>query len=167
MAKVTGDGRDYKNLDSNFISFRVGKRENSILHCLLSLGVNQDEYSIVRVKHELAKMTNLPENECSRLLSYLKKKNIINTMYLRQKHELNIILLPRVGWNENIEIHEKKQYVSAEPKSECSNGTKSPSAYNIEFIDLIINAVEKYSRGKNPKLLVAEIDEILHKLKKI
>ena len=75
MSILTGTDKDgYINLDSNFLQFRIGKRENSILHCLLALGLNLEEYVTVSIKKELAQMTNLKENECSRLLSTLDQK---------------------------------------------------------------------------------------------
>lgn len=166
MVIMTGGLEDYRNLDSNFMTFRIGKRENSILHCLFSLGVNPKEYSTVSIKRELSQMTGLQENECSRLLSTLHQKKIINKRYLHHKHELSVILLPRAGWQENIENTDKKQDITVETKKENGSGNKLLLEDNIEFIELIVQAVEKYSRGKNPKLLVAEVDEILHKFKK-
>lgn len=160
MSTLTGTDKDsYINLDSNFLQFRIGKRENSILHCLLALGLNLEEYVTFSIKKELAQMTNLKENECSRLLSTLDQKKIINKRYLRHKHELSIILLPRTGWREIIENPEKKQDDCAGPKKECTD--KSVPADDIAFVQRILKAVEKYSRGKNQKCLIAEIDEII------
>lgn len=154
----TPDAQEYLGQDQNLQSFPLAGRQNQVLHALLAAGVNSHNYQKVSIKEYLAPSTQMPEADISRAIKSLKTKNIINTEYIRNNHELQIMLLPRNGWKEQSPKKEKDDAKNSRNTDEINNITSNEIEKNA---DRILCAVQKYCENKNQKEFINEIDNIL------